>query len=115
MVTQSDKWPMQGRPVLVTGGVGHQTARLLARWGAQVLITGREPTTGEQAAAAIRRESGQELVRFLQADHATVGGNQRLADQVRTAVPGWMCWWTTSAGCTRPAGRRPTGTRPPWP
>jgi NAD(P)-dependent dehydrogenase (short-subunit alcohol dehydrogenase family) len=91
MVTQSDKWPMHGRIVLVTGGtggIGYHTARFLARWGAQVLITGREPATGEQAAAAIRRECGQELVRFLQADHATVGGNQRLADQVRTAVPG---------------------------
>jgi NAD(P)-dependent dehydrogenase (short-subunit alcohol dehydrogenase family) len=91
MVTQSDKWPMQGRTVLVTGGtggIGYQTARFLARWGAQVLVTGREAASGEQAAAAIRRESGQELVRFLQADHATVGGNQRLADQVRTAVPG---------------------------
>jgi NAD(P)-dependent dehydrogenase (short-subunit alcohol dehydrogenase family) len=91
MVTQSDKWPMQGRTVLVTGGtggIGYHTARFLARWGAQVLITGREPATGEQAAAAIRRESGQELVRFLQADHATVAGNQRLADQVRTAVTG---------------------------
>jgi NAD(P)-dependent dehydrogenase (short-subunit alcohol dehydrogenase family) len=91
MVTQPDQRPMQGRTVLVTGGtggIGYHTARFLARWGAQVLITGREPATGEHAAAAIRRESGQELVRFLQADHATVGGNQRLADQVRAAVPG---------------------------
>jgi NAD(P)-dependent dehydrogenase (short-subunit alcohol dehydrogenase family) len=91
MVTRSDQSPMQGRTVLVTGGtggIGYQTARLLAQWGAQVLITGREADAGEHAAAAIRRESGQELVRFLQADHATVGGNQQLADQVRAAVPG---------------------------
>jgi NAD(P)-dependent dehydrogenase (short-subunit alcohol dehydrogenase family) len=91
MVTQPDKWPMQGRTVLVTGGtggIGYHTARFLARWGAQVLITGREPATGEQAAAAIRHEIGQELVRFLQADHATVGGNQRLADQVHATVSG---------------------------
>ena len=90
MVAQSEQQRMQGRTVLVTGGtggIGYQTARVLARWGAQVLITGREAAAGEQAAAAIRRESGQEQVRFLQADHATVAGNQQLADQVRAAFP----------------------------
>jgi NAD(P)-dependent dehydrogenase (short-subunit alcohol dehydrogenase family) len=90
MGTQSEQRPMQGRTVLVTGGtggIGYQTARVLARWGAQVIITGLEPAAGEQAAAAIRRESGHELVRFLQADHATVAGNQQLADQVRAAFP----------------------------
>jgi NAD(P)-dependent dehydrogenase (short-subunit alcohol dehydrogenase family) len=82
--------PMRGRTVLITGGtggIGYQTARVLARWGAQVVITGREADAGERAAAAIRRESGNELADFLQADHATVGGNQRLADQVRAAFP----------------------------
>jgi NAD(P)-dependent dehydrogenase (short-subunit alcohol dehydrogenase family) len=82
--------PMRGRTVLITGGtggIGYQTARVLARWGAQVVITGLEPAQGEQAAAAIRRDSGQELVHFLQADHATVAGNQQLADQVRAAFP----------------------------
>jgi NAD(P)-dependent dehydrogenase (short-subunit alcohol dehydrogenase family) len=90
MVTQSEQRPMQGRTVLITGGtggIGYQTARVLARWGAQVIITGRQVDAGERAAAAIRRGSGQELVRFLPADHATVGGNQQLADQVRTAFP----------------------------
>lgn len=88
MVTQAEQHPMQGRTALITGGtggIGYQTARVLARWGAQVIITGREAEAGEQAAAAIRRDSGQELVRFLQADHATVAGNQQLADQVRAA------------------------------
>lgn len=91
MVTESERRSMRGRTVLVTGGtggIGYQTAQVLARWGAQVLITGLERAPGEQAAAAIRRESGQDSVRFLQADHATVGGNQQLADQVRAAVPG---------------------------
>jgi NAD(P)-dependent dehydrogenase (short-subunit alcohol dehydrogenase family) len=90
MVTGSEQRPLQGRTVLVTGGtggIGYQTARVLARWGAQVIITGRQVDAGERAAATIRRDSGLELVRFLQADHATVGGNQQLADQVRAAFP----------------------------
>lgn len=91
MTANSQQWPMRGRTVLVTGGtggIGYQTARALAERGARVLITGRQAGTGEEAAAAIRRESGHELVTFLQADHATVGGNQQLADQVRAEVSG---------------------------
>jgi retinol dehydrogenase 14 len=91
MATNSEQWPMGGRTVLVTGGtggIGYQTACLLAQRGARVLITGRDAEAGEQAAAAIRRQSGHDQVRFLQADHATVGGNQQLADQVRAAVSG---------------------------
>jgi NAD(P)-dependent dehydrogenase (short-subunit alcohol dehydrogenase family) len=53
-----------------------------------VIVTGLEAGPGEDAATAIRRESGQESVTFLQADHATVGGNQQLAAQVHAAVPG---------------------------
>jgi NAD(P)-dependent dehydrogenase (short-subunit alcohol dehydrogenase family) len=90
MIARSEQSTMQGRTVLITGGtggIGYQTARVLARQGARVLITGREPAAGEQAAATIRRESGQELVTFLPADHATVAGNQQLADQVHATFP----------------------------
>ena len=38
-------------------------------------------------AATIRQESEAESVTFIQADHATVGGNQDLAEQVSAAVP----------------------------
>lgn len=89
MAANSDQWPMRGRTVLVTGGtggIGYHTSQALAQRGAQALITGRHADAGEQAAAAIRREGGHDLVRFLQADHATVGGNQELADQVRAEV-----------------------------
>jgi NAD(P)-dependent dehydrogenase (short-subunit alcohol dehydrogenase family) len=84
-----EEWQMRGRTVLVTGGtggIGYQTARVLAQRGARVLITGRQAGPGEDAAAAIRLDSGHDQVSFLQADHATVGGNQRLADQVRAQV-----------------------------
>jgi NAD(P)-dependent dehydrogenase (short-subunit alcohol dehydrogenase family) len=70
-----------------TGGIGYQTARILARRGAKLVITGRAAEAGERAAAAIRRESGQQSVSFLQADHSTVTGNRLLAEQVRRGFP----------------------------
>jgi retinol dehydrogenase-12 len=90
MSSSSEHELLDGRRVLVTGGtggIGYQTARALARRGAELIITGREAEAGERAAAAIRRESGQASVAFLQADHSTVAGNRQLAEQIRADFP----------------------------
>ena len=90
MAATPRQWSVEGRTVLVTGGtggIGYEIARGLAGWGAQVLITGREAASGRRAAAAIGGETGQKVT-FVQADHATVGGNQQAADEVRAAVDG---------------------------
>ena len=90
MSTSSEQELLNGWTVLVTGGtggIGYQTARALARRGAQLVITGRDAEAGERAAAAVRRESGRS-VRFLLSDHSTVAGNRLLAEQVRRSVPG---------------------------
>jgi len=90
MSSSSEHELLYGRTVLVTGGtggIGYQTARTLARRGAELIITGREAEAGERAAAAIRRESGEASVTFLEADHATVAGNRQLAEQIQATFP----------------------------
>src|SRR5512132_172196 len=50
-------------------------------------FTGREADAGELAAATIRRESGQQLVSFPHADHATVAGNRQPPDRSKRSSP----------------------------
>ena len=76
---------MQGKVVLVTGataGIGSSTARALLRQGAPVVVTGRDPTGGPAAARQLAGPAGQDRVRFIAADHATVAGNQALAQRL---------------------------------
>lgn len=76
---------LKGRTALVTGGtsgIGFHTASTLAHLGAEVYITGREDSRGQEAARLIRENAGHEGVYFIQADASTVGGNQQLACQV---------------------------------
>ena len=70
---------------LVTGGasgIGFETSLLLARSGAQVVIAGRNETTGMKAVAAIEEAGGQ--ARFVKADLRNPEDVRRLADDVGT-------------------------------
>jgi retinol dehydrogenase 12 len=62
-----------------TGGIGFQTARLLAGQGATVLITGRNPQRGADAVAEIREAARHDRVEFISVDHSTVPANEQLA------------------------------------
>jgi NAD(P)-dependent dehydrogenase (short-subunit alcohol dehydrogenase family) len=76
---------LAGKSALVTGGtsgIGYHTALGLARLGATVCITGREPSRGRIAQAEMRKVAGHRWVHFICADACTVGGNQELARQI---------------------------------
>ena len=72
---------LQGKTALVTGGtagIGLETTRLLARAGADVVITGRDVERGKRALDDIQ-EAG--TVRFVQADLSDLDSVAELARQ----------------------------------
>ncbi|HEV8164195.1 MAG TPA: SDR family NAD(P)-dependent oxidoreductase [Actinomycetota bacterium] len=80
---------LSNRSALVTGatsGIGFATARRLATRGATVLVTGRDPHRGTEAATQLRRAAGHERVEFLRVDHATVAANLALAEELRSRL-----------------------------
>jgi len=73
---------MQGKTVLITGansGIGKETAVAVARAGATVVFTSRDPLKGEQAAADIRQRSGADVA-LMPLDLASFPSIRALAD-----------------------------------
>jgi len=73
---------LQDQRVLVTGataGIGQETAKLFARRGASVIITGRDTERGELTVAAIEAEGGR--AEFIAADLTDIESVRRLAEQ----------------------------------
>ncbi len=80
---------MAGKTVLVTGGtagIGRATAVGLARMGARVAITGRNPERAEDAARAIHAASGTK-VDVLLGDLSSQAEVRRLADEALESLP----------------------------
>lgn len=77
---------MQNKIVLITGatgGIGKQTALALAKMGAQVIVTGRNKTSGEEAVAEIRQASSNPNIHLFLADLSTQAGVRSLADEFK--------------------------------
>ena len=81
---------MQGKVVLLTGGntgIGKATAIALAKLGAQVTITSRNPEKGEAALAEIRRASGNESVQCRRLDLASLAAVRGFAAEFTADHP----------------------------
>jgi retinol dehydrogenase 14 len=79
-----------GRTALVTGatsGLGFHVAMELARLGAEVVMTARDPGRGEAAAREVRSRSGSNAVSLLLCDFAAQADVRRLASEVHAACP----------------------------
>ncbi|NDJ77543.1 MAG: SDR family oxidoreductase [Chloroflexi bacterium] len=78
---------LHGNVCLITGatdGIGKATARELARQGATVVGTGRNPEKTERVLAEIKRDSGSDDVNFLLADLAEMDQVRALAAEFRS-------------------------------
>ena len=110
--------PMRGRVCVVTGGssgVGLATAMGLAGLGATVLLVSRDPRSGERAAEAIRRRTGNAEVRFLACDLSLQREVRRLAREVAERHRELHVWPTAPVTCPCGASSQRRESSAPWP
>ena len=80
---------MQGKTVIITGantGIGKATAIELAKDGARVLITARNPAKGETAVSEIKQAAGSETVELFLADYSKLDDVRRLSHELDAAT-----------------------------
>lgn len=99
---------LSGKHAVVTGGysgIGYETVRALAAAGAHVVLVGREPATGVQAADRLRRETGNEAIDFSRLDLSSLAAvRQWAAKFVDAGIP--LHILINNAGTMRPPQQR---------
>ena len=83
--TVRDMVPQAGKLAVITGtgGLGFETARALARAGAEVVLAGRNPEKGVAAIARIRAELPSAAMRFELCDLASLRSIADCAERLR--------------------------------
>jgi NAD(P)-dependent dehydrogenase (short-subunit alcohol dehydrogenase family) len=77
--------PLAEQTILITGatdGHGRALATELAGRGATVVIHGRDDERGEQTVAEIREQTGNDRLRWVRADFASLDETRAMADQL---------------------------------
>src|ERR1700729_3378501 len=82
--TFSDIPPQKGRSAVGrgTGGLGYETALALARAGGEVILAGRNPTTGAAAVAQIKGLAPKADIRFETIDLASLASIEAFGDRL---------------------------------
>jgi len=88
--TATDVPDQAGRTAVVTGasgGLGLETARVLAARGAEVVLACRDAAKAGRAAELIRAESGRASVRIVRLDLASLASVREAAEEIRSGCP----------------------------
>ena len=88
--TAADVPDQSGRVAVVTGasgGIGLETASVLARHGATVMLACRDMTKAKTASERLRSEAGHADVRVVRLDLATLASVREAAEEIRSACP----------------------------
>ncbi|XP_006001643.1 retinol-DH_like_SDR_c domain-containing protein [Latimeria chalumnae] len=81
---------LDGKVAVITGantGIGKETAQDLARRGARIVIACRDTKKGEEAAAEIRKSTGNGNVVVRRLDLASLASVQQFASEIQEAEP----------------------------
>lgn len=97
---------LAGKTAIITGasaGIGHVTADLFAREGAQVVVADINPVKGEDVAAKIRSEGGTAI--FVATDVAEEGSMQAMVDRTLEAFGKIDILYNNAGGSTLNDGK----------